>query len=858
MSNTLQSMALWRRTLGPGDDAFESQRAHLRQALESFRERVGQLVSTLGAELPMLTVHDISHLDALWRVADEIAGPDYPLNAAEAFVLGGAILLHDAAHVLAAYPQGLEGIKKTTLWQDLLAQQYAGEAPPNGSDQEKSLVFQVLRHLHATQAALLPMSRWKIPSSGEHVYLLEDSRLRNHYGDLVGVIASSHHWPVQRVASELGTRVLGPPSFLPACWTVDSLKLALLLRTADAAHLDDGRAPWFLFALRQPSGISLDHWKFQSRMAQPVRTADGRLRLTAGAPFAAEDRRAWWLAFDTGRMIDRELHDAFGLLRDLGRPYFAAGGVSNVSSPEEFSKDVPVRGWEPVDVAPRVDDVPKLISVLGGRALYGDQPYVALRELMQNALDAVRALRHLGVMGKTEGRVTVDLTFTGGDWCLTVLDNGIGMSRHVLTHTLLDFGASLWGSCALVDELPGLARSGFEPVGKFGIGFYSVFMVSHEVCVTTRRFERHDTDSSDQWQLRFEGGLRGRPILMQPALGQQLHHSGTRIAIKLSEDSVSGLFRTEGSGYLRSEEDPHITWLSEEESQSGVLNIGLEQALPRLLAWLCPASDVEIYASVNGHNLGAAVLPRDWLTADEKALTQRLLCKSIPLVPITDEGGVILGRVGLDRHEYHWNHRDCAIVFHGIRCGELAGLAGLIEARENNADARRADAAIKGSIPSWGRWAERVIAATTDPAEGLLLRLHPLLPDRDFPIWSLGLETLTLEQLAIVLAGRSEVLVLTTLSHEVYDDVTHRDFNAKFVIGSDVLIQPALLGGLSAIDRFPLVLGVQSIDYERRLRETIATVWPNYRFQKARQAVVGSVGEVKVTRVVMRYSRNES
>ncbi|MBA2593659.1 MAG: hypothetical protein M3495_02490 [Pseudomonadota bacterium] len=53
--------------------------------------------------MPGLTVHDITHLDALWRVADQIAGPDYPINPAEAFVLGGAFLLHDAAHVMAGH-----------------------------------------------------------------------------------------------------------------------------------------------------------------------------------------------------------------------------------------------------------------------------------------------------------------------------------------------------------------------------------------------------------------------------------------------------------------------------------------------------------------------------------------------------------------------------------------------------------------------------------------------------------------------------------------------------------------------------------------------------------------------------------
>jgi hypothetical protein len=105
-------MHLWCRTLGPADTQFELPKEVLRQSLDSFRDRVAQLIATLGAELPMLTVHDVTHLDALWRVADQVAGNEYPINPAEAFVLGGAILLHDAAHVLAAYPEGLANLKK--------------------------------------------------------------------------------------------------------------------------------------------------------------------------------------------------------------------------------------------------------------------------------------------------------------------------------------------------------------------------------------------------------------------------------------------------------------------------------------------------------------------------------------------------------------------------------------------------------------------------------------------------------------------------------------------------------------------------------------------------------------------------
>ncbi|MGH8625455.1 MAG: HD domain-containing protein, partial [Gammaproteobacteria bacterium] len=222
---------------------------------------------TLGAELPGLTVHDITHLDALWRVADQIAGPDYSINPAEAFVLGSAFLLHDAAHVMAAYPGGISSIKQTVQWQDLIAQRYGGQDPDAHSDVERSALFQVLRHLHAEQAHKLARLEWTVPNAGPKLHLLEHLELREYYADLIGEIAASHHWPAHRVAEVFHDRRVSAAALLqPVDWEVDALKVAFLLRAADAAHIDGLRAPWFLFALRRPEGISEDHWRFQAKL----------------------------------------------------------------------------------------------------------------------------------------------------------------------------------------------------------------------------------------------------------------------------------------------------------------------------------------------------------------------------------------------------------------------------------------------------------------------------------------------------------------------------------------------------------------------------------------------------------------
>jgi len=77
--------------------------------------------------------------------------------------------------------------------------------------------------------------------------------------------------------------------------------------------------------------------------------------------------------------------------------------------------------------------------MLGGAQLYGRRPWVALRELIQNAADAIRVRRCLAGDGAW-GRIRVSLRKeTYGTW-LDVLDNGIGMRTAVPTGKLL--GAS--------------------------------------------------------------------------------------------------------------------------------------------------------------------------------------------------------------------------------------------------------------------------------------------------------------------------------------------------------------------------------------------------------------------------------
>lgn len=155
-----EQSSLWKTAFSHQGDGLDGQRDLVAQAYRDFRGRVELLLQQIQSELPTLTVHDITHVDALWRVASTIAGPAYPLNPAEALVLGGAFLLHDAAHCRAAYPGGLSALRATTEWKDAAAQKgFVETALVEGTPEFKDVLFDTLRVLHPRQARQLPFTK---------------------------------------------------------------------------------------------------------------------------------------------------------------------------------------------------------------------------------------------------------------------------------------------------------------------------------------------------------------------------------------------------------------------------------------------------------------------------------------------------------------------------------------------------------------------------------------------------------------------------------------------------------------------------------------------------------------------------
>jgi molecular chaperone HtpG len=177
-------------------------------------------------------------------------------------------------------------------------------------------------------------------------------------------------------------------------------------------------------------------------------------------------------------------------------------------------------------------DVARLLHLIV-HSVYSDKE-VFLRELISNGADACEKLRyeaiaHPELLGDDPAlRITV--LIDPDKKCLTVEDNGIGMSRDELVRGLGTIAHS--GTKAFMDRLEAAqGADGANLIGQFGVGFYSAFMVADRVDVFSRR-----AASEEAWQWSSDG--KGT-FSVAPAELADAPPRGTRVVLHLSDDAKS-------------------------------------------------------------------------------------------------------------------------------------------------------------------------------------------------------------------------------------------------------------------------------------------------------------------------------
>lgn len=120
--------------------------------------------------------------------------------------------------------------------------------------------------------------------------------------------------------------------------------------------------------------------------------------------------------------------------------------------------------------------------------LYSDNE-IFLRELVSNAVDAVQKIKRLGALGQFNGEVgnpLVTVAVNEAEKTITISDNGLGMTAEEIKKYINQVAFS--GASEFVEQFKD-AKDANEIIGKFGLGFYSAFMVADLVEIQTLSYQ---------------------------------------------------------------------------------------------------------------------------------------------------------------------------------------------------------------------------------------------------------------------------------------------------------------------------------------------------------------------------------
>ena len=177
-------------------------------------------------------------------------------------------------------------------------------------------------------------------------------------------------------------------------------------------------------------------------------------------------------------------------------------------------------------------DVAKLLHLMV-HSVYSEKS-VFLRELISNAADACERLRYEAIAEPAllgdDPKPRITLTIDADKRLLTIEDNGIGMGRDEMVEALGTIARS--GTKAFLDRIEA-AKADEETalIGRFGVGFYSAFMVAERVEVMSRRA---GTGAAFLWSSDGKGSFAVSSV--EPAHAPL---RGTRVALHLMEDAKS-------------------------------------------------------------------------------------------------------------------------------------------------------------------------------------------------------------------------------------------------------------------------------------------------------------------------------
>jgi hypothetical protein len=423
------------------------------------------------------------------------------------------------------------GDAEVERFQAWLDREGGGIVPPMVTDAPTSaelrlgeqLITHYVRHRHNDESKLFIDKEL-----GEVDELYHDAR-----HDLVR-LCQSHHFDYHELAA---------PDFDPRIVAGDRVihlrYMACVLRIADILEADRARTPEIILRHRDVSSASRPYWKKDHHVDISLR--ERQVHFYA-RPYRAQVHR---LIEEMADAVEYELklcrrlaiEHPFELHRQRSLPH-----IWDLRETVDYDIEPQSGAYEYIDGSFR-PDTQRLLELLAGTQLY-HTPLAAVRELLQNAVDAVKEqiARERLAKDPSDPQLaellarTHDISLrleTGGDGrkYLVCRDDGVGMTKAIIRDFLLVSGRADRPELLALERH--CERAGFRlaRTGQFGIGFLSYFMLADQVIVITRRSQICPDYEPVGWRFETEGVGSFGELRQEPAAPP-----GTEVRLRLREE----------------------------------------------------------------------------------------------------------------------------------------------------------------------------------------------------------------------------------------------------------------------------------------------------------------------------------
>lgn len=449
--------------------------------LDSFRKTIADESRFIVQVFPEYTLHDIEyHLNNLFKIADTLIGKKHYelMNTSELFLLCVGLYGHDWGMAvssaqkkqlfsqisLGTKAEKIEGLLKdeSQKFLNFLSQQgYSFTQFTNDKENVDNLWSKYVRETHAER-------------SGERVnqfFLKEGSGI----AESANLICKGHTIKFEILDDDdlysTHSSVLGEPVNIKA--------ITLYCRLIDLFDFADNRTPYVIWKYVSPDNpeSKLEWAKHRALRQITCQTYNKQRRIVVNG--STDDHEVYAALKDLQNYCEDQVRRSQGIFGRMNDPRhdFDIFDINWKVKPD---------GFEPISVRFEFDRE-RMFTILSDEIYQGD-PYVFLRELLQNSIDAINVRKKLwqdkGKSGGDFGVIKVKVVHkSDGDTEIIWTDDGIGMDKHIIENYLAVAGKSYYVS----EEFEKFNKIGisFDPISRYGIGILTCFFVADQIEILT-------------------------------------------------------------------------------------------------------------------------------------------------------------------------------------------------------------------------------------------------------------------------------------------------------------------------------------------------------------------------------------